>query len=333
MKPGLIPQTEERLIQRAEKGDRAAFNELHARYQKEIYGFIRARTNNEADAKDIAQETWIEAWKRMKAYDPTRGTFRAFVKYWASIMLLRYYDARGQEHKVYTLFSELAHRFPNLEKEHSLEDIVERLRVKDAKSQIPQEAFRELLCKTFGGSSPPHQLIVFGFSKLVSLESGPPETPPLTAGARIRSTDRAEAQRIVAELSDIPLRDLAARLEERYVEESQLPQSVVRRCFKPLHEAMNRRFCEVVTDPNTRRIYPHLRDRIVGDTTLRDYYRGNPKDNITQWWYAVQRRVLRAVKRQPSEVLSDLLQGKSQRRAARKGQNHRISLGRLSENG
>lgn len=134
-----------------------------------------------------------------------------------------------------------------------------------------------LLPKTFGGTSPPHQLIAFGFCKL--LEWTPAD--------------------IVKELSDIRLAELAQRLENEYIERPGLSRERLRPHFIPLHDRMKLPFEDAVTDDKTRGIYPQLPGRIVGKTTLRDYYTGTTesdwKANIVAWWWAVHRRVIAAL--------------------------------------
>lgn len=129
--------------------------------------------------------------------------------------------------------------------------------------------YRELLKKAFSGTNPPHQLIVFGFCKL--LEWKPKE--------------------VVAKLSDTPLRDLAQQLERNYVETAQIHRSEVEPCFEPLHARMALKVDDVLTDGRIRGTRLKLKDQIVGDTVLRSYYGDEPEGDITRWWATVRRRV------------------------------------------
>jgi hypothetical protein len=67
-------------------------------------------------AQQVAQTTREKVWQKMPTFEPSHGGFQAFAKYWAGIMLLRYYNAQRQQHKVETLFSELQGRYPTLER-------------------------------------------------------------------------------------------------------------------------------------------------------------------------------------------------------------------------
>jgi RNA polymerase sigma-70 factor (ECF subfamily) len=272
------------LIQRAVHGDREAFAELYGRYEKRLLGFIRARTTHDADAQDIAQETRVAVWRKMPTYQPTLGSFSAFAKFWASKKLLQFYEAEGRRRRVVILFSELSLRFPDLEQESEVEAIVSRLKAEQYFSmEIEEEVatkerqlaavYEELLSLTFNGPSPPHQLLVFGFVKL--LEWKPRE--------------------VVAKLSAFPLRDIEEQLEVEYVNKSQLTESQVFPCFTQVRQSMDRIVGEVVKEPRTRRTYPHLLRCIVGDTRLQDYYTKQAEegraDNVVKWWDAVSRRV------------------------------------------
>jgi hypothetical protein len=209
----------------------------------------------------------------MPTYDPDRACFQAFVKYWAGILLLRYWHARDDRRRVEALcndLSRLIESFPGLEPDRELNTLVQRI----VSREIAAEVYAELMRLTFGGSSPPHQLIAFGFCRLLS------GWPP---------------QRVAAELSEIPLRRLAQMLGEAYAAESGLPATLVRSYLKPLAAGMDLKFSEAVKDPHTRETYPELSDRIVGDTTLRDYYRGKPEDSIVHWHGSVRRAVRSAI--------------------------------------
>jgi hypothetical protein len=135
----------------------------------------------------------------------------------------------------------------------------------------PQEQ-EEFLDKIFAHPTPPHQLIAFGFVKLLKQRPG----------------------EIKANLSNTPLRELGQKLEDEYLKTSQLPEDPVRSCFQPLCVTMDRRLDEAVKNKQARRIYAALLDRIVGETSLRDYYRGSPEENILRWCDAVEEALLEA---------------------------------------
>ncbi len=60
------------LASRTQKGDRDAFGELVNRYQARIYSFCFQFFRNRDLAADMAQETFLRAYRYIKKYDPNR---------------------------------------------------------------------------------------------------------------------------------------------------------------------------------------------------------------------------------------------------------------------
>lgn len=56
------------LVKRAQKNDVAAYDELVRRYQERIYATVYHMTSNHEDANDLAQETFIKAYRALKTF-------------------------------------------------------------------------------------------------------------------------------------------------------------------------------------------------------------------------------------------------------------------------
>lgn len=56
------------LVQRAQRGDLGAYDDLIRKYQERIYGLAYHLTSNHEEANDIAQETFIKAWKALRGF-------------------------------------------------------------------------------------------------------------------------------------------------------------------------------------------------------------------------------------------------------------------------
>ncbi len=56
-----VPDAE--LVQQAQSGDTAAFDQLVSRYRSRIFGMIYNMVHNEQDAWDLAQDSFVKAWK------------------------------------------------------------------------------------------------------------------------------------------------------------------------------------------------------------------------------------------------------------------------------
>ena len=57
-------------IEKAKKGDQAAFTFLLDYYWSEVYGFMLKRTENETNAEDITIETFSKAFDKIGNYNP-----------------------------------------------------------------------------------------------------------------------------------------------------------------------------------------------------------------------------------------------------------------------
>jgi len=56
------------LVQQAQAGDAAAFDEMERRYQRQIYGVIYHMTSHLEDASDLAQVAFVKAWQALKSF-------------------------------------------------------------------------------------------------------------------------------------------------------------------------------------------------------------------------------------------------------------------------
>ncbi|MEI7730555.1 MAG: sigma-70 family RNA polymerase sigma factor [Verrucomicrobiota bacterium] len=59
---------DEVLVSRAQRGEATAFEELVRRYQDRIYSTIYNMTSNHEDAGDLAQETFIKAYRALNSF-------------------------------------------------------------------------------------------------------------------------------------------------------------------------------------------------------------------------------------------------------------------------
>jgi RNA polymerase sigma-70 factor, ECF subfamily len=62
------PAEERALVERARRGDQAAFGQLVGRYGPMVLSLAYASTLNRSDAEDIAQETFVSAWRSLPGF-------------------------------------------------------------------------------------------------------------------------------------------------------------------------------------------------------------------------------------------------------------------------
>ena len=63
------------ILQRIADGDRPAFAELVLLYQRPLFSFLGRMGMGQAQAEDIAQETFLRVWTHLQRFDPARAQF------------------------------------------------------------------------------------------------------------------------------------------------------------------------------------------------------------------------------------------------------------------
>jgi RNA polymerase sigma factor (sigma-70 family) len=74
----VLPQRDE-LIERCLKGDTLGYKELYVRYSKAMYNTCLRMLNNMAEAEDVLQESFIEAFKNLERFEH-RTSFGGWLK-------------------------------------------------------------------------------------------------------------------------------------------------------------------------------------------------------------------------------------------------------------
>ena len=65
-------QTDEMLLEAARSGNRAAFDSLVLRYEKELFGYLRRYLGDAALAEDVFQNTFLKVYEKLDQYEPGR---------------------------------------------------------------------------------------------------------------------------------------------------------------------------------------------------------------------------------------------------------------------
>ena len=61
------------LLARITRRERAAFEELYARYVNILFATAMKFLKQDADAQDVVQDVFIQIWDKAKLYDPSKG--------------------------------------------------------------------------------------------------------------------------------------------------------------------------------------------------------------------------------------------------------------------
>lgn len=68
-------EDEAELVLRAMKGDGAIFGFLYERYLGPIYRYIYFRVGNAADAEDLTEQVFLNAWEALPTFKPHSNRF------------------------------------------------------------------------------------------------------------------------------------------------------------------------------------------------------------------------------------------------------------------
>jgi RNA polymerase sigma-70 factor (ECF subfamily) len=63
------PASEQNVIERVQRGDRAAFEEIVRAHQNAVYGYLRARLLQPNDAEDLTQEVFLRCYVARARFD------------------------------------------------------------------------------------------------------------------------------------------------------------------------------------------------------------------------------------------------------------------------
>ncbi|HJW55578.1 MAG TPA: sigma-70 family RNA polymerase sigma factor [Burkholderiaceae bacterium] len=67
------------ILRRIAAGEQPAFAELVDMYQRQLFGFLGRLGMSQAQAEDIAQETFLRAWTHLHSYQPERAQFATWL--------------------------------------------------------------------------------------------------------------------------------------------------------------------------------------------------------------------------------------------------------------
>jgi len=72
-------EQDRRCWDRVAGGDSAALAELYDRYADLLYSLARRIVGSTADAEEVLQDAWLQAWRSARSYDPARGALGAWL--------------------------------------------------------------------------------------------------------------------------------------------------------------------------------------------------------------------------------------------------------------
>jgi RNA polymerase sigma-70 factor (ECF subfamily) len=89
--------SDQSILDRIAAGEREAFAELVQRYQQPLFGFLGRMGMTQAQAEDLAQETFLRAWSHLQQFDPARAQFNTWLHTIARNLAFTWFSAHGQQ--------------------------------------------------------------------------------------------------------------------------------------------------------------------------------------------------------------------------------------------
>ena len=103
-------QTDEELIVAYRAGEEQAFSELVGRHLGLVYSFARRFVGNERDAEDIAQDSFLKAWKSIASYSSESAKFKTWLMRIVRNTAIDY--LRKRKERPFSLFESDEHEMP-----------------------------------------------------------------------------------------------------------------------------------------------------------------------------------------------------------------------------
>ncbi|MBP2637728.1 MAG: sigD 2 [Firmicutes bacterium] len=91
------------MIAKAREGEKAALNELVTTYWPFIYRLALAKTGNQDDAQELAQDTFLRALAALPRYQETNATFKTYLARIALNLITDYYRKKGRTPQVFDI--------------------------------------------------------------------------------------------------------------------------------------------------------------------------------------------------------------------------------------
>lgn len=177
------------LHRRLAAGDRAAFDELYARYAGPAYGLAYRVTGQQILAQDVVHDSFLALWRAPEAYDAARGPFRTF---FLALVHHRAVDLVRRESRLRARSERAANLEPLVGEDHA-EAIAEesylgvrRKEVREALADLPPEQRQVLEMAYFGG------LTQVRIAEQLGIPIGTVKTRTLAAMRKLRVTLQEE---------------------------------------------------------------------------------------------------------------------------------------------
>lgn len=130
-------QEEEKLIQKAQKGEKDAFGELYDVYLPKIYRFVFLKVGRRADAEDLCHQVFLSAWRNIRTYRSRGFPFSSWLYRIAHNAVIDYYRTWKEHVDIDLVSAEYFSAEPGME--HSFDQNAELALVKEVLSTLRED--------------------------------------------------------------------------------------------------------------------------------------------------------------------------------------------------
>ena len=146
---------EENLIQQAQSGQKHAFRFLVVRYQRPLFKFLSAYGLLEVEVDDLAQETFLRAYRAIDRYDPQKGA--TFLTWLLTIAKRLAFDEMSRKHRFSFMSDDQLSELENVSDE-------------SAEALLQQNQLKEMMRKALVQLPEPfHSAVALAYVKELSL--------------------------------------------------------------------------------------------------------------------------------------------------------------------
>lgn len=103
----LQSMTDERLLNRASRGDEAAFLQLYERHRDAVFRFAYRLLGSAGPAEDVTHDCFLSLLRQPERFDPSRASLRTYLLAAARNLSLKHFRKMGEEVAVEELTEEL----------------------------------------------------------------------------------------------------------------------------------------------------------------------------------------------------------------------------------
>ena len=88
------------ILQQIRQGNRQAYAPIVAHFQRPLFGYLGRMGLTQAQAEDLAQETFLRAWQALAQYDPQQAAFSTWLFTIAHRLALNELARAANKHEV-----------------------------------------------------------------------------------------------------------------------------------------------------------------------------------------------------------------------------------------